>query len=345
MDNATSALPKSNMAVADRVWRTVIAKVTAHGPPPPTRFLTPLRARAVEHTLDTYHERAAAISARLRAGDDTAKPELATLASAALDSMRADVAQQAQSRGLLARFIASGDARWGDCQAEELLDDPNLDQAVRKGIMKTLDDFNAIVESYGRFFDHLLPLANPTGPTRVLDLAAGHGGFARAAAREASRRGLDFRFTASDLKREYLDIGEELARRDGLSVEFVVQDALDLSNIAPGAYDIIVCTQSLHHFPPGLVAVMFEAATHVATRGVVFIDGCRSLLSGVTSKVIGAHKRDPAWAHDAWISTRKFFTPEELDLLARISHCGGDLQATWMPPCHCLLRWSPADSG
>ena len=342
MNNPACAQPESEIAPVDRLLRTIIATVTANGPPPPTRFLAPLRARAVDHAFAAFHDRATALAARSRAGDGAAKSELATLASAALAEMRADVARQAQSRGLLGRVIARGDARWGDCQDEELLDDPALSPTLRRGIMKTLDEFNAIVESYPRFFTKLLPLANPSGPTRVLDLAAGHGGFAIAAAREARRRGLDFQFTASDLKREYLDIGEELARRDDLAVEFIVQDALDLANLSPGSYDIIVCTQSLHHFPPGLIAVMFDAAASVASRGVVFIDGCRSLLSGVTSKILGVHKRNPAWAHDAWISTRKFPTPEELDLLARVCDRGGHLETTWMPPCHCLLRWRPS---
>ena len=339
MQRSADPRPKSEPPVVDRMLRTVIATVTAGGPPPPTRMLTPLRARAVEHTLGSHYERAASVAARLSSGDDHAKQELAALATEALSSMRADVQRRATDRGLLARVVAHGDARWGDCQADELLDDPTLDQAMRTGIMETLDDFNELIESYGRFFDQLLPLANPNGPTRVLDLAAGHGGFALAAAREARSRGLDFQFTASDLKREYLDIGEEIARRDGLEVEFAVQDALDLSNLAPGAYDIIICTQSLHHFPPGLVAVMFEAAARAETRGVVFIDACRSLLSGVTSAVIAARMRNAPWFHDAWISTRKSYVPEELELLARISQPGGDLDATWMPPCHCLLRW------
>jgi len=321
MEHAASARPSPELSVVDRILRALIARITANGPPPPTRLLTPLRADAVEHTLEAHHERATDIAARLRSGDDDARHELAALATEALSSMRAGVRDRAHGHGLLARLLAHGDARWGDCQAEELLDDPKLDEAMRRGIMESLDDFNDLVESYERFFDQLLPLANPTGPTRVLDLAAGHGGFALAAAAEARRRGLDFQFTASDLKREYLDIGEEIAARDGLPVQFAVQDALDLSNLAPGAYDIIVCTQSLHHFPPGLVAVMFAAAARAATRGVVFIDGCRSLLSGVSSAVIGAHMRNPAWFHDAWISTRKCFVPEELALLARISLC------------------------
>lgn len=328
--------------IVSRLLRTVIDTATAHGPPPPTRLLAPLRAAAVEHTLAIYDERAATVAERLRAGDGDAKSALAALATDALDAMRADVRQRARARGAIARLVAFGDARWADCQDDELLDDPDLDEHMRRGIMQTLDDFNELVASYPRFFDHLLPLANPSGPTRVLDLAAGHGGFALAAAREARRRGLDLRFTASDLKREYLDIGEDIARREGLPVEFAVQDALDLSNLDAGAYDIVVCTQSLHHFPPGLVTVMFEAAARAAARGVVFIDGCRSALSAISSVVIGAHMRNLPWVHDAWISTRKCFTPEELALLARVSRCGGALETSWMPPAHCLLRWRRA---
>ena len=42
---------------------------------------------------------------------------------------------------------------------------------------------------------------------------------------------------------------------------------LDLSNLEPGAWDIIVCTQAIHHFPPSMTARMFREAARSAGRG------------------------------------------------------------------------------
>lgn len=220
---------------------------------------------------------------------------------------------------------------------------------MRVSIMTALDDFNNALSSYQRFFEVRVPLVEPGRggrPARVLDLAAGHGGFPLAGARLAAERGLDIRFTASDIKQEYLEIGGREAARGGVDVDFVIQDALDLSNIAPGTYDIIVCTQSLHHFPPGLVAVMFEQATRVAGRGVLFIDGCRSALASLGVALFGAiGYRSLPFIHDGVISLRKSYVPEELELLARMGSWGDGSVATWMAPGYCLLCWTRPEAG
>jgi len=315
---------------------------TSSGPPAPTRKLGPFRSAALEGVLAQRAE-------HIEEGEDHAHRDwssnpdaLARFAEMALSEMRDDVRRRAGLSGPLLKFIAEGDRIWGSCDREEYLDDPELDPVLRTSIMSSLDELNGILDSYRWFFDELSPLLNPDGPTRVLDLAAGHGGFARAGALLARERGLDIHFTASDLKREYLDMGEALVAGQDLPVEFVVQDALNLSNLAEGAFDIITCTQSIHHFPPGLVAVMFEAATRAAARGVVFIDGCRSVLACAAITVFSAlSKSHPAFVHDAFVSTRKFFVPQELELLARIARPTGQLESSWKPPGHCLLRWQP----
>ncbi len=332
---------RSGLTTVDRWLRAIVAKATAAGSPVPTRVLSPFRAAASRQVVNRHAARGAEIATRIAAGDGEARGELAELADLALAEMRQQVLARCRGAGALPGLIASGDARWGDCDEDELLDDPELDAKLRRSIMTSLDTFNGILGNYDRFFDTLLPLARPSGTTRVLDLAAGHGGFACAATRIAKQRGLEFHFTVSDLKREYLDIGEADARREGLDIDFVVQDALDLSNLAPDSYDIIVCTQSLHHFPPGLVTVMFEAACRAASRGVVFIDGCRSALSAAMVLTVGNIRlRDKGWVHDGWISTRKCFVPEELELLARLARSDHRLEAAWMQPAHCLLRWT-----
>lgn len=323
----------------DRFVRALSRRVGVIGPTPVTRTLSTLRQAAVERAIGSRRARVDELDAAIDAGEPGARERLADLADAALAELRADVRARAASAGLLQRLAAETDARWADCEEGEYLDDPALDEALRQRIMRDLDSLNGLLDAYEVFLEQLLPLAASGRTTRVLDLAAGHGGFALAAAREARERELDLRFTASDLKREYLDLGAEIAAREQLPVEFRVQDALDLSNLEAGAYDLITCTQSLHHFPPGLVALMFRAAARAAARGVVFLDGCRSALVGVALAGVGLTRfRNPAFAHDAWVSTRRFYVPEELDLLARLGSWGDAVEARWVPPGYCMLR-------
>jgi 2-polyprenyl-3-methyl-5-hydroxy-6-metoxy-1,4-benzoquinol methylase len=324
----------------DRFARRAALRFT-QAPPPLQRTLTPIRREAMLAALAPRQARSEALAQRMQNGDPAARGELAALAAKALDSMRADVRARARNSNIFTRLVARGDDLWHNAEGRELLDDSGLDVEIRTGIMSALDEFNEWFANYDRFLAELLPLAHPERPTRVLDLAAGHGGFALAAARACRGRRESFRFTASDIKKEYLDLGAAIAEREALPVEFVVQDAFDLGDLEAGAYDIIVCTQSLHHFPPGLVSVMFGAATRAAARGVVFTDGCRSALAGFSALLYGTLRlHNPAWVHDAWVSLRRCYVPEELELLARIADPAGAIESDWLAPGNCVLRRS-----
>jgi 2-polyprenyl-3-methyl-5-hydroxy-6-metoxy-1,4-benzoquinol methylase len=329
--DAVDRLLERGMAVTARV-------VGGLGPPPLMALLAEQRRAALDQALQRHRPVAADLDQALEAGDAAAREQLAAIAETALADMRAQLTARARRAGL-GRMVASAfDARFHDGDLAEYLDDPALDERLRRRIMASLDGLNEAIAGYQTFLDALTPLVDG-GPVRVLDLAAGHGGFALSAAREARARGLDLTFTASDIKREYLDMGAAVARREGLPVEFALQDALDLSNLPRGAYDVVLCTQSLHHSPPGLVAVMFQEAARAAGRGVVFVDGCRSLLTGVFLALCGTLRyRSGGFVHDSWVSARRFFVPEELELLARIGPFGDRVESRWVQPGHCLLR-------
>jgi SAM-dependent methyltransferase len=311
-----------------------------NGPAPLNRILAPIRAESARRTAERFADQA------LDASECPENPRmLSAIADAALREMRLDVQHKARQLGPLTRLTAFGDRRWNDCDSTELLDHCELEPELRTKIMSTLDDFNRLVNGYDNFIDALLPLIVASGrsSTSVLDLAAGHGGFAIAVAQAARRRDLAIEITASDIKPEYLELGrQELTQHDEkVHVDFVVQDALDLSNLERGAFDIITCTQSLHHFPPGAIAVMLRSALRAAGAGVVFVDGCRSVLTGVGLALYGTlGDRNLPFVHDAWISVRKFFVPEELELLALLA-CPTlpeeSIEARWLPPGYCLL--------
>jgi 2-polyprenyl-3-methyl-5-hydroxy-6-metoxy-1,4-benzoquinol methylase len=294
------------------------------------------RREALEAELVARRRAAQALAAPLAASDEGARQRLASLAEEALASLRRRVAAGPAWQRALSRL----DAAWHEPEASELMDDPGLDEARRRRIVDGLDRFNRETGAYQRFITLLRPLLREDGTTAVLDLAAGAGGFALAVARFARAEGVAIDVTATDLRESYLTEGRAAAAREGLPVRFARQDALDLSNLSAQPPDVVVCTQALHHFPAGLVAVLFAEAARVATRGVLFIDGVRSIVGAAGLSAWGlVLLGQPDFVHDGVASLRRFLVPEELELLARLGPWGDGARCDFFPPCHCGLLW------
>src|SRR5690606_19441088 len=117
------------------------------------------------------------------------RSELEALAERALSEMRAAVTYRAAEMGLARAAAARMDTWWRDSQGHEHIDDETLPPDVRVRILSHLDRMNAFFDNYRAFFRNLLPFCSSDGPTTVLDLAAGHGGFALAAAELAAESG------------------------------------------------------------------------------------------------------------------------------------------------------------
>ena len=327
-------------SIVDRAVGFVAGEVTRRElRSPSVVMLARIRESASESTLSSVRSEALALAAAMDGGEAGASEAYGELAERALRDMRARVLEHARS--LPGRLTARAHAGFGATDEQEYLDDPDLDPTMRVRLLDRLDHMNRQLGNYRAFFSAIQPVLRPGQRARVLDLAAGHGGFALEVARMARARGLAIEMTATDLRQEYLALGEAIGAREQLDVRFMVQDALDLTNLEPGAYDLIVCTQSLHHFPASMTARMFREAARAASRGVVFIDGCRSMMHGA---LIGGLARwryqDREFAHDAWVSFRRFYCPEELGLLARLGPEADRVTASWMAPGHCLVRYS-----
>lgn len=201
----------------------------------------------------------------------------------------------------------------------EYCDDPACPEDQRRAILSSIDWLNEHLESYQLWIRWMQEDLRPVGgrPTRILDLAAGHAGFAIVLKEQL---GDAVEVTASDLFEEYLDLGREQARRRGIQLSFRQQDATDLRALKDEQFDIIVCTQSIHHFPPGMVARMFGEASRIARRAVWFIDAERSLLAAsLLSVVMGLHCRSWPPVHDTIVSLRKMYTEEELTLIGGLA--------------------------
>ncbi len=229
--------------------------------------------------------------------------------------------------------------------ATELSDDPSMPMPARVAILDTLHRFNVATFSYQRWGDELLPwLQKPKpgdAPISIVDLAAGTGGFAVAL---KQRFGSKVQVTATDLVDDFLQLGAAQARRTGTDVAFAHQDVLDLRPLRGQGIDVLTCTQSLHHFTPGQLGRMVGEALACTQRGLCFVDGERGMLvTALVTLSMALYGRDYPVVHDTFVSLRRMYVAEELELLARLAPFVGPqhvIDAGRLAPGHLVLRVS-----
>lgn len=175
---------------------------------------------------------------------------------------------------------------------------------------------------------------------RVLDLASGHGGFPLFLDRQAQESRWPIEVTGSDYDPSYVETARQRAAREGQRVSFIRLDALQMDDLERGDFDIIVCTQSIHHFRPGQLARMMREASRVARFGWVLVDSMRGFwFATAVAGFIGALTRNPDTIHDGWISLRKMFFPEELRFFARVAGLG-EPQTSLHAPLFVRCAWA-----
>lgn len=302
----------------------------------------PLRWRLADHRRGAMQEVAAELGPRARAleagvvaHDRRAIEAYDALVVGALAAMRGRRPKEHVLLGALDRALYA--------DRDELLDDPSFPEEERVYVLDRLDRMNDLLGSYDAFVALTMPLVERARARRrdasVHDLATGHGGFALVL---KERLGESVRVVGSDLKDEYLALGRRAAREKGLDVSFVEQDALSLANLAGAGVDVFTCTQSLHHFPPGMIARMIGEASRVAREGIVFIDAERSFTSiAFVTPFALLWGRSYAFVHDTVTSLRRMYYEEELALLAALAPglpAGARVETGFAYPAHAFLR-------
>lgn len=282
---------------------------------PLTRTLADHRRDVAASLVARYRPVMAELEGPVLAHDPEAISRYDALAAEALGVMR-------RSRPRGARRFAAALDRALYRNGEEYLDDPAFPEDERLHVLAMIDRLNTHLGSYEKWCSLLEPLlrvaeAKGHPQARVVDLAAGHGGFAIALKEQLGPRAA---LTATDLKAEYLEVGRREARARGVDVAFAVQDATSLSNLRGADVDVFLCTQSLHHFPPGMVARMLGEAARCARAGACFIDGERGLLPlAVIAPLMLAWGRSWPVLHDTVVSLRRMPCEEELLLLGSLA--------------------------
>lgn len=215
-----------------------------------------------------------------------------------------------------------------------------IDQAVRTGEVEHMDDeahpgqqrfewvraldrMNRMTLSYEHQCDLLMPVIEKLGragkPVGILELAAGSGGLAFAIAERAQRSGIEVKVTASDIVPEMISEGNRVAAERNLPVTFRQLNAFSLDGLEPGSVDIVVISQSLHHFSPGQIALMIAQAERHGASVFIGIDGFRSLLLTGGVPLVASLQGILPFTLDGLTSARKFYSEIELSIIAAIA--------------------------
>lgn len=203
----------------------------------------------------------------------------------------------------------------------EIMDSPSIAEQEKLELVSALDRQNNVMGLYRQYASLIFPLVRELATSkkrviRLIELAGGTGGLALALAAEAEKEGLPLSVTGSDIVPAYIEHGNYEAHRRQLPVTFRLFDASSMDGAGNERYDLMLLSQSLHHFSPGQLAVMIAASGSQGASAFIGIDGSRDLLLGIGMPLIAALQGIPAFVMDGLTSARKFYSEPELSLIA-----------------------------
>ncbi|HEY0972732.1 MAG TPA: methyltransferase domain-containing protein [Gemmatimonadales bacterium] len=217
----------------------------------------------------------------------------------------------------------------------ERLDEPGVDPRVR---LRSLADVARSNRVFGGLramlgeVERALPELGPRGT--LLDVGTGLGDVPEAVSRLAARRGVELRTVG-------IDTAPELAAAAAArTTHALCGDAFRLP-FADSVFDVVTCSQLLHHFPEREGLILLRELHRVARLRVVVGDLRRSWAAAagfwLASWPLGFH---PVTRHDGTLSVLRGFTAHELRRMVRSAtgveptvrrRAGWRLTASWCP--------------
>ena len=171
-----------------------------------------------------------------------------------------------------------------------------------------------------RLFGGIAPIARVLAETRaseVLDVGCG----AAEIPRELLRRGLSLRITCLDPSEQMLSI----ARRCNNGEFTYVQGDGTALPFATGAFDVAMCSLTLHHIEPTGAVRFLRELRRVSRLTPLVCDLRRSRLAYVAARLFAQlFTRNRLTRHDGPVSVLRAYTPNEALALAR--------EAGWRAP-------------
>ena len=153
------------------------------------------------------------------------------------------------------------------------------------------------------------------GASRVLDVGSGAGDVPLALVRDGARRGVQLQVTCLDHSEQMLALARRATGSDP-ALRFVRADGGALP-FADGAFDVVTCTLALHHFDPDGARALLRELRRVARLTPVVCDLRRSPVAFAATWLWSRTSRNRLTRHDAPLSVRRAYTPDEALALAR----------------------------
>jgi SAM-dependent methyltransferase len=217
----------------------------------------------------------------------------------------------------------------------EYLDDPTINARVAERSMGDVARSNALLGGAHAVLAELDdPFLVPRSSFSLLDVGTGLGDIPARVRAEAARRGVTVRTMG-------LDTSERLAVVAHHSTLPVIRaDARQLP-VADRAFDVVLCSQLLHHFPGDDGAMLLRELDRVARRRVIVSDLRRSWIAAAGIWLASWPLRfHPVSRHDGVVSVMRGFTLDELTAAVRAAvgvtprvrrHRGFRVTASWVP--------------
>ncbi len=196
----------------------------------------------------------------------------------------------------------------------EMMDRPQPVSAELERDLQYLRQLNRWFGSYRlvlRFMRHWI---KPDTRTRIVDLATGSGDIPRLIADYARRIGAQVEIDALDRQPATLEIATKLST--GYSeISYREADILEWDSV--DAYDIVLCTLSLHHFSDEDAVRLLRRCWELSRKFVLVSDLRRGFLLKAGVYVLTALIfREPMTRYDARLSAARAFSFSEMHTLA-----------------------------
>lgn len=150
---------------------------------------------------------------------------------------------------------------------------------------------------------------------RILDVGSGLADIPYALVRDGLRRGVQIHITCLDRSPAMLTLARR-ATNGHPALAFVHADGGALP-FDDGAFDVVTCTLAMHHFEPDAARALLRELRRVARLTPVVCDLRRSAMAYVATWLWSRTSRNRLTRHDAPLSVRRAYTPDEARGLAR----------------------------
>jgi len=219
----------------------------------------------------------------------------------------------------------------------EQMDDPDLDRDEHELALRGLQRINRWTRNAALVWKHVSKLARDTGnrPLRVLDIATGAADIPIALMKLSASRGVKLEIDACDFSDQALAFATENCAAAKVALRLFQHDIL--RHEIPNQYDVVMCSQFLHHLSNEDVGAVLQKMKVAATQRVVVVDLERSRANWLqvwfATRVLS---RSKVVHFDGPQSVRAAFTvPEFNDLAQQVGFTDYVIRRKW--PCRFVL--------